>query len=142
MAAEALPSLIACLKDPDFTIRDDAVMGLGTIGGFKLYVEDRADLGYDALYENLQGVIGKSRVEILCHNPLPDGLPPDWPAADAVHFSPGRCQFVAETEHPARAVVELVKWVDGCGAGLSDIHIKRPTLEDVFIELTGKTLRD
>ena len=25
-----------------------AVMGLGTIGGFKLYVEDRADLGYDA----------------------------------------------------------------------------------------------
>jgi len=36
------------------------VNGLGTIGGFKLYVEDRADLGYDALYQNLQGVIGKS----------------------------------------------------------------------------------
>ncbi len=36
------------------------VQGLGTIGGFKLYVEDRADLGYDALYQNLQGVIGKS----------------------------------------------------------------------------------
>jgi multidrug efflux pump len=35
-------------------------MGLGTIGGFKLYVEDRADLGYDALYQNLQNVIGKS----------------------------------------------------------------------------------
>ena len=30
------------------------------IGGFKLYVEDRADLGYDALYQNLQGVISKS----------------------------------------------------------------------------------
>jgi ABC-2 type transport system ATP-binding protein len=87
-------------------------------------------------------VIGKSRVEILCHNALPEGLPPGWPAEDAVHFSPGRCQLVAETEYPARAVVELVKWVDGCGAGLSDIHIKRPTLEDVFIELTGKTLRD
>ena len=87
-------------------------------------------------------VIGKSRVEILCQNALPEGLPPGWPAEDAVHFSPGRCQLVAETEYPARAVVELVKWVDGCGAGLSDIHIKRPTLEDVFIELTGKTLRD
>ena len=37
-----------------------AVMGLGTIGGFKLYVEDRADLGYDALYQNLQGIIGRS----------------------------------------------------------------------------------
>jgi multidrug efflux pump len=38
-----------------------AVMGLGTIGGFKLYVEDRADLGYDALYQNLQNIIAKSR---------------------------------------------------------------------------------
>jgi hydrophobe/amphiphile efflux-1 (HAE1) family protein/NodT family efflux transporter outer membrane factor (OMF) lipoprotein len=37
-----------------------AVMGLGTIGGFKLYVEDRADLGYDALYQNLQTIVGKS----------------------------------------------------------------------------------
>jgi multidrug efflux pump len=37
-----------------------AVMGLGTIGGFKMYVEDRADLGYDALYQNLQGIVGKS----------------------------------------------------------------------------------
>ncbi len=36
------------------------VQGLGTIGGFKLYVEDRADLGYDALYQNLQNIIGKS----------------------------------------------------------------------------------
>ena len=35
-------------------------MGLGTIGGFKLYVEDRADLGYDALIKTLQGIIGKS----------------------------------------------------------------------------------
>ncbi len=36
------------------------VMGLGTIGGFKFYVEDRADLGYDALYQNLQTIMGRS----------------------------------------------------------------------------------
>jgi hydrophobe/amphiphile efflux-1 (HAE1) family protein/NodT family efflux transporter outer membrane factor (OMF) lipoprotein len=36
------------------------VMGLGQIGGFKFYIEDRADLGYDALYQNAQAVIGKS----------------------------------------------------------------------------------
>src|SRR5256885_443907 len=35
------------------------VMGLGTIGGFKLYIEDRADLGYDALFQALQTMIGK-----------------------------------------------------------------------------------
>jgi len=36
------------------------VMGLGTIGGFKLYIEDRADLGYDALFQTLQQMIGQS----------------------------------------------------------------------------------
>jgi NodT family efflux transporter outer membrane factor (OMF) lipoprotein len=35
------------------------VMGLGQIGGFKLYVEDRADLGYDALYRTTQALIAK-----------------------------------------------------------------------------------
>jgi multidrug efflux pump len=42
------------------TVPPPPVNGLGSIGGFKLYVEDRADLGFDALYQNLQGVVGKS----------------------------------------------------------------------------------
>lgn len=33
-----------------------AVMGLGTVGGFKLQIEDRADLGYDALFKVVQAV--------------------------------------------------------------------------------------
>ncbi len=36
------------------------VQGLGTIGGFKLYVEDRGDSGLDALFAATQGLIGKS----------------------------------------------------------------------------------
>ena len=43
---------------------------------------------------------------------------------------------------PAKTLVEVVKWIDQSGLGLVDIHLKRPTLEDVFIELTGKKLRD
>jgi hydrophobe/amphiphile efflux-1 (HAE1) family protein/NodT family efflux transporter outer membrane factor (OMF) lipoprotein len=62
------PAIAAALNQKLSVIQDafmlavppPAVMGLGTIGGFKLYVEDRADLGYDALYQNLQGIIGKS----------------------------------------------------------------------------------
>jgi multidrug efflux pump len=38
-----------------------AVQGLGTIGGFKLQVEDRADVGYDELYKATQAVIAKAR---------------------------------------------------------------------------------
>jgi multidrug efflux pump len=33
------------------------VQGLGTIGGFKLYVEDRSDSGLSALYDNTQKVL-------------------------------------------------------------------------------------
>ncbi|GHB08945.1 efflux RND transporter permease subunit [Modicisalibacter luteus] len=37
------------------------VMGLGTIGGFRLQVEDRASLGYDELYAQTQNIIAKSQ---------------------------------------------------------------------------------
>jgi ABC-2 type transport system ATP-binding protein len=35
-----------------------------------------------------------------------------------------------------------VKWIDMNGLGMTDISLKKPTLEDVFIELTGKRLRE
>jgi len=37
-----------------------SVMGLGTIGGFKLEIEDRADLGNNALSDAVNAVVGKS----------------------------------------------------------------------------------
>jgi multidrug efflux pump len=59
--AGALNQKLSSIQDAFvLAVPPPAVMGLGTIGGFKLYVEDRADLGYDALYQNLQGIIGKS----------------------------------------------------------------------------------
>ncbi|MDB5980536.1 MAG: transporter [Pseudomonas sp.] len=36
------------------------VQGLGTIGGFRLQIEDRGNLGYDALYKETQNIINKS----------------------------------------------------------------------------------
>jgi multidrug efflux pump len=37
------------------------VQGLGTIGGFRLQIEDRGNLGYDALYKETMNIITKSR---------------------------------------------------------------------------------
>ncbi|WP_445939821.1 efflux RND transporter permease subunit, partial [Pseudomonas sp.] len=37
------------------------VQGLGTIGGFRLQVQDRGNLGYDELYVQTQNVIAKAR---------------------------------------------------------------------------------
>ena len=36
------------------------VNGIGTLGGFKLYIEDKADLGYDALFQATQGLVGRA----------------------------------------------------------------------------------
>jgi multidrug efflux pump len=62
------PAMVGALNQKFAAIQDafvlavppPPVMGLGQIGGFKFYVEDRADLGYDALYQNVQGIMGQS----------------------------------------------------------------------------------
>ena len=38
-----------------------AVQGLGQVGGFKLYVEDRAGLGFEELYSQVQASLGQGR---------------------------------------------------------------------------------
>jgi len=58
--ADALNRQFAAVQDAFvLTVMAPPVNGLGTIGGFKLFVEDRADLGYDALFQSLQTIIGK-----------------------------------------------------------------------------------
>ena len=87
-------------------------------------------------------VLGHSAVEVTADSPLPeDELPPKI-AAEKHSFSNDGRTLSVQSEWPAEAIVELVKWIDGRGAKLLDIRLKRPTLEDVFIELTGKRLRE
>ena len=89
-----------------------------------------------------QRILGHARIEIECERPLPEDAPPGWPPDHPLVFSADRRKFTVAHPKPARAVADLLKWVDAAGAGLDDIHIRRPTLEDVFIQLTGKKLRD
>jgi len=88
------------------------------------------------------GAVGRSRIEILCAAPLPQPQPPPALAGEKIVVSDDGLRVSANSARPAPLVVELVKWVDGQGVELADIHLKRPTLEDVFIELTGKQLRE
>ncbi len=41
------------------TVPPPPVMGLGTIGGFKAFIEDRSDAGHDALFQNIQNLVAK-----------------------------------------------------------------------------------
>ena len=88
---------------------------------------------------------GHARVEVRCEQPLPDAArqqPPQWPDADSpVVSADGRTVTVA-ARRPARTLVELVRWIDQLGIEVEDVQLKRASLEDVFIELTGKSLRE
>src|SRR5271156_1013541 len=59
--ASALNQQFAGIQDAFIlAVPPPPVNGLGTIGGFKFYVEDRADLGYDALYQSVQNIANKT----------------------------------------------------------------------------------
>ena len=86
--------------------------------------------------------IRDSSIEILCALPLPPGDLPRWEAAERITLDQARTTVMVTSAHPARTIVEMVKWLDQSGIELEDIHIKRPSLEEAFIALTGKSLRE
>jgi ABC-2 type transport system ATP-binding protein len=72
-------------------------------------------------------------------------MPAELPVFEAVakYSLSNDCKtLVVDSTRPARTLPDLIRWIDQKGLELEDIHLKRPTLEDVFIELTGKKLRD
>ncbi|MGI8746526.1 MAG: ATP-binding cassette domain-containing protein [Bryobacteraceae bacterium] len=86
--------------------------------------------------------LGQTRIEIECVQPIPTAELPAALASEQFALTKEGRLLTMQSSHPAKAIVELVKWIDQHGLELADIHLKRPTLEDVFIELTGKKLRE
>lgn len=89
-----------------------------------------------------QRVLGHTLVEVTTNEPMTlETLPEKLRSEKQTVRDDGRI-LAMQTEEPAALIVELVKWIDQQNLRLVDIHMKRPTLEDVFIELTGKKLRE
>lgn len=62
--AGALNQKFAAIQDAYIAVfPPPPVMGLGTIGGFRLQLEDRSDRGFDELYQQTQNLIAASRKE-------------------------------------------------------------------------------
>src|SRR5215813_11353977 len=77
----------------------------------------------------------QSRIQIVCTQRLDAATLPHWPdAVDSTIETDGRTLTVHSTR-PARTLVEIMKWLDLGGLQLEDVHLKKPTLEDVFVEL-------
>ncbi len=85
---------------------------------------------------------GHAVIEIVCEQPVCDRRPSLSNGVVSVAVSEDCKGVTIRCSHPARTLVDVVKWIDRQGVELADVHIKRPSLEDVFIELTGKTLRE
>ncbi|HKC77283.1 MAG TPA: hypothetical protein VKB70_02740, partial [Gaiellaceae bacterium] len=62
-----------------------------------------------------------------------DALPPDLQARLA--GEDGRVTLISES--PLATVGTLAEWAKGRGIDLPDLDVRRPTLEDVYLELTG-----
>jgi ABC-2 type transport system ATP-binding protein len=86
---------------------------------------------------------GQSRIDIVVTGqPMTAAELPQWPDALKTELKDGGCAMTVYSSRPARTLFEIMKWLDQRGMQLEDVHLKRPTLEDVFVELTGKKLRD
>lgn len=86
--------------------------------------------------------LGQSRIEIRCETPIPPGDLPQWSNMVQAQIGEDRKTLVVLSTQPAKTLVDMVKWIDQQGIQLADLHLKRPSLEDVFIELTGRRLRE
>jgi ABC-2 type transport system ATP-binding protein len=84
----------------------------------------------------------QSGIEVTLSTPYRGEPLPEWPEAVRSTLSEDQRRISVISKHPARTLVEMVKWIDARGFDLDDVRLNRPTLEDVFIELTGKRLRD
>lgn len=81
-----------------------------------------------------------SRIEFTTTIPV---KPDIMRAIEGVHqFTQGNGSIVLTTKNPQVTVSELLRIAEDSDLGLDDLHIRRPTLEDVFLHLTGRSLRE
>jgi ABC-2 type transport system ATP-binding protein len=82
-----------------------------------------------------------STIVVTCDKPFPQDRPV-WAEAMNSTLDETSCTLTVVSRRTAITLVDLIKWIDQNGFELLDVHLKQPTLEDVFIELTGKRLRE
>ena len=76
-----------------------------------------------------------AQVTLRTSPPLPDGAVHSLPnVAGAVYHERG---WIVDTPAPNRLLADLLRRADEAGAELLDVELRRPSLEDVFLELTG-----
>src|SRR5262249_9599405 len=87
-----------------------------------------------------QASADKTRIEVRLANPEADATLKSLEGAEARRAVDGA--YAPHCQPPPQAIVALVKHLESQGNELVSLEIFTPSLEDVFIELTGRRLRD
>jgi ABC-2 type transport system ATP-binding protein len=83
---------------------------------------------------------GTTRIEVRLAKPEEIGVLKALDEVADCHAFDG--YYVVHSARPPRTIVSLVKHLEATGNELAGLEIATPSLEDVFIELTGRRLRD
>ena len=83
---------------------------------------------------------GKTRIEVKLARPAANGALRNLEGVVDAREMDGT--YVLQTRRPPQAIVSLVKHLEAEGNELVSLEIATPSLEDVFIEMTGRRLRD
>jgi ABC-2 type transport system ATP-binding protein len=87
----------------------------------------------------IAGARRQSRIELRTAEPVELAQLRSIPFVESVMELGGA--YALRSSDAPRALIELVKWMEAERIELLDLHVTRPTLEDTFIELTGKRIR-
>jgi ABC-2 type transport system ATP-binding protein len=90
--------------------------------------------------ELISGSRGQSRIELRTARPVELAQLRLIPFVESVTELGGA--YALRSSDAPRALIELVKWMEAERHELLDLHVTRPTLEDTFIEFTGKRIRE
>jgi ABC-2 type transport system ATP-binding protein len=85
-----------------------------------------------------RGSAGMTSIQVKLAHPAPDLRQLDG-VSDVSEVDGG---YVLHSARPPQTIVALVKHLEGSGNELLGLEMASPTLEDAFIELTGRRLRD
>lgn len=98
----------------------------------RIAVIDKGRIIAEGTPENLGGrADGKTTIRFT----LPTDVDPATLPVDSIPRNGGRYEVIAES--PTRTLHQLTSWALDSNLELYNLHVERPTLEDVYLELTG-----
>ena len=110
-----------------------------------IIVIDHGQIIAQGTADELKAQVGGERIEVVVHDPEAFGK------ANQIlsQGSAGECvvdehtrKLTVPTSTGSKGLVQVIRDLDDAGVGIDDIALRRPTLDDVFVALTGRRAED